>query len=96
MAALRPTKIRLLELFQDEKPHWNYEIIDRIHKEYGLSGNYNRDIINFDIIELASGGMIKDVEQAVDDKGVSKKGFLMHRYVITDFGKEKVKNVCIG
>ncbi|MDV0446760.1 hypothetical protein MsAg5_06150 [Methanosarcinaceae archaeon Ag5] len=94
--ALRPTKIRLLELFQDGQPHWNYEIIEAIHKEYGMSGMYDRDLINFDIIELASGGMIKDVEQAVDNEGINKKGFLMHRYVITDFGKEKVQNACIG
>ncbi|WNY25534.1 hypothetical protein [Methanolapillus millepedarum] len=94
--ALRPTKIRLLELFQDGKPHWNYEIIEMIHKEYDMSGMYERDLINFDIIELASGGMIKDVEQAVDDKGINKKGFLMHRYVITDLGKDKVEHACIG
>lgn len=87
--AEKPTKIRLLEIFKDGKEHWNYEIVHQILKENNMSGDYNRDLINFDLIELASGGMLSDVEQKVDTEGIYKKNFLLHKYVITDFGMEK-------
>lgn len=90
----RPMKIRILEIFNDGQEHWNYEIVDQIFKEYDMSGNYNRDLINFDLIELASGGMLADIDQKVDSDGIYKKNFLLHKYVITDFGREKAESAC--
>ena len=92
----RPLKIRILGIFNDGRPHWNYEIVETIFEEYKMNGNYERDLINFDIIELASGGMLSDVEQKVDAQGIYKKDFLLHKYVITDIGKEKAENACAG
>jgi hypothetical protein len=91
----RPIKFRILELFLDEKEHWNYEVVSKIQEEYDMQGNYNRDSINFDIIELASGGMLKDLEQKVDSEGIYKKDFLLHKYVITDFGKVRGSDACL-
>jgi hypothetical protein len=91
----RPIKFRILELFLDGKEYWNYEIVSKIQDEYGLKGNFQRDSINFDIIELASGGMLKDMEQKVDDNGIYKKGFLLHKYVITDFGRVRGSDACL-
>lgn len=90
-----PIKFRLLELFSDEKEHWNYEIVGQIQKEYGMDSNFGRDSINFDILELASGGMLRSVESKVDEDGVYKKGFLLHKYVITDFGKTRASDACL-
>jgi len=36
MAKNRPIKFRILELFLDEKEHWNYEIVSKIQEEYAL------------------------------------------------------------
>jgi hypothetical protein len=95
MAGLRPIKFRLLELFSDEKEHWNNEIVVQMQKEYGMNSNFGRDSINFDILELASGGMLRAVESKVDEDGVYKKGFLLHKYVITDFGKTRASDACL-
>lgn len=91
----RPIKFRILELFLDGNEHWNYEIVPKIQEEYGMRSNFQRDSINFDIIELASGGMLKDVEQKVDEEGIYKKDFLLHRYVITDFGRVRGSDACL-
>lgn len=91
----RPIKFRILELFLDGEGHWNYEIVSKIQDEYNMKSAYGRDSINFDIIELASGGMLKDVEQKVDEKGIYKKDFLLHKYVITDFGKVRGSDACL-
>jgi hypothetical protein len=93
MAGTRPIKFRILELCNGGK--WNYEIVGQIQKEYGLKGNFQRDSINFDIIELASGGMLKDVEVKVDEEGIYKKGFLLHKYELTDFGKVRAADACL-
>jgi hypothetical protein len=91
----RPIKFRILELFLDGEGHWNYEIVSRIQEEYNMKSAYGRDSINFDIIELASGGMLKDVEQKVDEGGIYKKDFLLHKYEITDFGKVRGSDACL-
>ena len=90
----KPTKIRILELLRDGQPRWNYELVSIIFKEYSISGDYNRDVINFDLIELASGGMLADLEQKVDTEGIYKKNFILHKYAITDFGREKADSAC--
>jgi hypothetical protein len=95
MSGNRPIKFRILELLLDGKEYWNYEIVSKVQKEYNMQGNYGRDSINFDIIELASGGMLKDVEQKVDEAGIYKKDFLLHKYVITDFGKARGSDACL-
>ncbi|AKB53456.1 MULTISPECIES: hypothetical protein [Methanosarcina] len=94
MSKNRPIKFRILELFLDGNEHWNYEIVSKIQEEYDMRSNFQRDSINFDIIELASGGMLKDVEQKVDENGIYKKGFLLHKYMITDFGRVRGSDAC--
>jgi len=91
----RPIKFKILELFLDGKEYWNYEIVQKIQEEYGMRSDFQRDSINFDIIELASGGMLRDVEQKVDDNGIYKKGFLLHKYKITDFGIQRGSDACL-
>ena len=44
---------------------------------------------------LAYGGMLKDLEQKVDENGIYKKGFLLHRYRITDFGITRATDACL-
>lgn len=95
MAGELPIKFRLLELFSDENEHWNYEIVAQVQKEYNMSSDYGRDSINFDILELTSGGMLRSIESKVDEEGVYKKGFLLHKYVITDFGKVRASDACM-
>ena len=95
MSGNRPIKFRILELLLDGNEYWNYEIVSKIQKEYGMNSDYGRDSINFDIIELASGGMLKDLEQKVDADGIYKKDFLLHKYVITDFGRSRGSDACL-
>jgi hypothetical protein len=35
------------------------------------------------------------VEQKVDEEGIYKKDFLLHKYVITDFGKVRGSDACL-
>jgi hypothetical protein len=48
-----------------------------------------------DLIELAAVSFIKEVDLKVDDEGVYKKGFLLHKYVITEDGKARLSDACM-
>lgn len=85
---LRPIKFRILELYSDGEEHWNSEVVKIIQSEYGMNTGYGRDSINFDIIELAAGGLLKEVGVTQDDASY-KAGALLHKYRITEFGKNQ-------
>lgn len=86
--ATYPIKFQIIKALLDGGEHWNYEIVPPIQESCGMGSDYGRDSINFDLLELLSAGMIEDLEQQVDEDGIFKKGFLLHKYRITDFGRE--------
>ena len=87
-----PIKFRVLEILSDGEAHWNSDVVRQLQNEYSdLKGNYGRDSANFDMIELASNGIIKSIESSVDEIGTYKKGFMMHKYILTDIGKSRAE-----
>jgi hypothetical protein len=86
---LFPLKFRILEILSDGNAHWNSDIVHAIQNEYGLHSTYGRDTINFDIIELASNGLLRSIESKVDEDGSYKKGYMLNKYVLTDIGKSR-------
>lgn len=96
MAKNHPFKFTILEMMYDGKERWNKDLVQAIQKEYGEPSNYSRDTINFDIIELAAGGMLKEIGAAVDEDGSYKKDAVLHKYVITPYGKEKAVFACVA
>jgi hypothetical protein len=96
MAKNRPIKFRILEIYSDNEGHWNGDVVKQIQSEYGMKSNYGRDSINFDIIELAAGGMLKETDVKQDDEGTYKSGALLHKYVITAFGKVRAGDSCFA
>lgn len=94
MAGNRPIKFRMLEIFLDGKEHWNSDVVKQLQVEYGMNSGYGRDSINFDLIELAAGGMLKEVNAKLDSGGSYKKGAVLHKYVITAYGKTRANETC--
>lgn len=90
-----PRKVRLLEIMQDGKERWNYEIVQQAQEDYGMNSDSGRDTLNFEIIELAAIAFLKEVDIKVDEEGIYKKDFLLHKYVITDDGKARLSDACM-
>lgn len=95
MAYDKPIKFRILELFLDGKNYWNYEIVSRVLMDYGLKGDYWRDSINFDLIELSSGGLLKIDDFRLDEEGIYKKNYVIYKYSISDFGRTRASESCL-
>lgn len=94
VAKRRPIKFRVLEVYSDGKEHWNSEVVKQLQAEYGMNSNYGRDSVNWNLIELAAGGMLKEIDVRMDDEGKYKKNALLHKYIITDYGRTKAKESC--
>lgn len=88
---LRPIKFRILQLYSDEQKHWGPEVIEQIQGEYGMQSLFGKASINFDIIELAAGGMLVSVEQKLNED----TGSVIHKYAITDYGKVRASDCCL-
>lgn len=88
-----PIKFRIIELVE-EKPMWNYEVVDAIRKEFGMDTAVGRDNINYDCIECVSSGFFKEVDWAIDTDGskfdAEHPGRLLTRYEITGYGRETI------
>lgn len=95
MTAEYPIKFRILQLFSNGGPLWNNDVVSQLQAEYEMMGDYGRDSINFDIIEVAAGGMLKEIEVMIDAEGIYKKGALLHKYQITDVGLDRLKDCLI-
>ncbi len=90
---LRPIKIRILEIVNQFDEIWNYDIISKISSEYNITTDIGKSYLNFDIVELSVNGLIEDIEQKIDETGKYKKEFLLHKYKITENGRNKIMNL---
>ena len=57
----QPIKFRILELFKEKGAMWTDEIVPIIQDEYNMKSNYGRDMVNFDVIELVSAGLLREI-----------------------------------
>ncbi|UAL07320.1 MAG: hypothetical protein KRP56_05650 [Candidatus Methanogranum gryphiswaldense] len=90
----RPLKFRLLEVLADGSTMWNYDIVKQMMDEYGMTSNFQRDNVNFDLIELQASGFIEAVESEVDESGKLRQGALLNKYKITSLGKGQYDELC--
>ncbi len=90
----RPIKFRLLELLADGSTAWNYDLVKQIMDEYGIKSNFERDSINFDLIEMQASGFIQAIDSQIDDKGTFRQGALLNKYKITSIGKGQYDELC--
>ncbi len=82
----RPLKFRMLEILSDGSEMWNYDIVSQIMGEYSMSSGFDRDSVNFDLIEMQASGFIEAVESDIDENGSFRKGALLNKYKITSIG----------
>lgn len=82
-----PVKFRLLEYIEENPDRWNDQIVPDIQSEYSMNSNHGRNMINYDLIELVSAGLIREDGNRIDDDGHYKQGALLTQYNITKLGR---------
>ena len=88
-----PLKFRILELVAEEGPLWTNEIVSRIGMEYSMRSDYQRAMINYDVVEMVSAGFLSEGDCKVDTEGVYKQGKLLTQYSITGLGKSTLEEL---
>lgn len=82
-----PLKFRLLEFIEANPNLWNDEIVPKMQDEYTMNGDHGRNMINYDLIELVSAGLIREGMNKIDEDGHYKQGALLTQYNITNLGR---------
>ena len=91
----QPIKFRILELFSEKGPMWTDEVVPILQEEYGMEGDYGRDMINFDLIEMVSAGLLSEGESKLDEDGHYKQGKLITRYELSGLGQSYLDDLKI-
>ena len=81
-----PVKFRILEVL-NLGDMWTDEIVHELQKEYDMGSDHGRNMINYDLVELVSAGMVREGESKVDEDGSFNKGHLLTHYSITKLGE---------
>ncbi len=85
----RPLKFRILERLYNDGECWSYDFIPKIMADYGMTTDYERDSINFDMIEMSSAGFISTKETKIDTEGIFRKDRAVFLYDISDAGRKQ-------
>ena len=89
-----PIKFRILEML-DSGPMWTDEIVHSLQKEYDMGSDHGRDMINYDVVELVSAGMVHEGDSRLDESGSYKKGHLLTQYSITSLGRSTLQDLAV-
>jgi hypothetical protein len=88
----RPVKFRLLEIFAEKGHLWNYEVTDLMAEEYkDRRSKYGQQATNWDLIELAASGFIKETDASIDEK--KRAGNLLIQYGLTAIGRDELERL---
>ncbi|MGI6009605.1 MAG: EamA/RhaT family transporter [Methanomethylophilus sp.] len=81
-----PIKFRLMQILENGGEMWSYEVVDQLCKEYNMTSEHSKHMVNYDLIEMTSAGFLQEIDHQVDTEGKLNKGHLLVKYAITDLG----------
>lgn len=83
-----PMKFYLLEIMNgSENGMWTDEIVAKASEVFDMKTEYQKDMINYDVIELVSAGLLNEGESKFDEDGRFKKDHILTHYTITPLGR---------
>ena len=69
---------------------WDHEVARETMREYGLQGAYWKGTVRVTLSDLYSGGLIEEVDEALDDGTYFEAGKVLLKYRLTNFGRERM------
>ena len=84
-------KAYMLQLLARNGDMWDYEIAEDVMSSYGLSGDYWYGTVRLTLTDLYAGGLVAELEAAIDpDKSLGEEKVLF-RYGLNDFGRQRMQ-----
>lgn len=81
----------MLELIARREAMWDYDIADAVMQEYGLSGGYWYGTVRLTLTDLYSGGLLDELETAIDPAKSFGEEKLLFKFRVNDFGRERMR-----
>lgn len=87
-------KSQMLKYFKDSPEMWESDCISKVLDRDSLSGNeYWIWTCRFYLMELSTNGLIKPIEQKIDDSGFFGSEHSLTKYSLTDYGRFKIETM---
>jgi hypothetical protein len=71
---------------------WDHELADQVLKEYGLQGAYWRGTVRATLTDLHTGGLVEEIDQALDDGSHFGNGKVLLKFRLSPFGLERMQD----
>lgn len=71
---------------------WDYEIFNAVSKEYNHSNDFWKGEVRATMIDLYSGALVEELEDALDDGQHFSVGKLLCKFNLTPFGKQRMRD----
>ena len=88
-----PMKSLMLTYFKDGNEIWDYEMVNRMMREFGKTSEYWKFQYRFWLMEFLGCGLIVDVDYAEDDGSKFKTGNILSKYKITPLGLQRIESM---
>jgi hypothetical protein len=82
----------LQTLQQRQEGLWDHQLADQVLNEYGLTGGYWRGTIRVTLADLYAGGLIEEIEQALDNGSHFGDGKVLFKFRLSPFGLERMRD----
>lgn len=83
-----------IQILEAQGPSWDYEIAKQVIEDCDMEDNpRNRGTVRLWLVEYAANGLLETVEDAVDDGTYFGKDKLLCRYQVTEFGRQRMKEL---
>lgn len=80
----------VLQKLLADGPLWDYEMVDAVQREYQVSGEYWTGTVRLTLVDLYSGGLLDELDIAVEPAENGGKEKVRFRYQVNDFGRERM------
>lgn len=81
----------ILQLIARNKSMWDYDVAADVMRSYGISGEYWYGTVRLTLTDLFSGGLLDELETAIDTEKSFGKEKLLVRFGLNDFGRERMR-----
>ncbi len=71
---------------------WDHQLAEQVLKEYGLQGAYWRGTVRTTLTDLHTGGLIEEIDQALDDGSHFGNGRVLLKFRLSPFGLERMQD----
>jgi len=82
----------LQALKQRQDGLWDHQIAQQVLKEYGLHGDYWRGNVRLSLTDLYAGGLLEELDQALDDGSHFGEGKVLFKFRLSPFGLERMRD----